>query len=61
MRLKVAAKGVCVKLTVSERAKIGAAQELADRIGQLPCDQSDAAKAAATAIDALVKAFEPAA
>ena len=60
MQLKVLKVGVGVSLNSIERGRLRAAAELANRIGQLPCDQAGKAGAASEAMDALIEAFEPA-
>ncbi len=60
MNLKVLKVGVGVTMNATDRKKLSDAAALADRIGQLPCDQAEKATCAAAAMSELIEAFKPA-
>lgn len=60
MQLKIRQpKGVTVTLNSTEKGRLQAAADLANRLGDLPCYQAETAMVASQAIDALLEALEP--
>lgn len=57
MQLKHKGPAVIVSLTKPERTLLAKAEQLAETIGKLPCDQADVGQAAAAALVVLSMSF----